>query len=122
MAFLLFLSGLAAIATGVGHSWLGERYVLGPLLASTPEPQSLRQPVQRRLLRAVWHLPSLIWAIMGIATFVLAWTNQFDWRFLIVFGAIYVASAAGNLFAVRGPHVGQALLLTAAGLMALSFV
>ncbi|MGD2132771.1 MAG: hypothetical protein PVI23_08260 [Maricaulaceae bacterium] len=122
MPILLALSGVTAILTAGGHSWLGERHILRPLSSGTAEVGVLRKPVNRRLLRAVWHLPSVIWAVLGAATVALAASGRFDARFLIVFGAIYAASAACNFFAVRGPHVGQALLLATVGLMALSFV
>jgi hypothetical protein len=66
-------------------------------------------------IRAVFHMPSIAWAVLGIA--VLAARIQGGNPLLgIVAAIIFTSSGIGNLAALRRPHFGGLMLLGAAGL------
>jgi len=119
MTLLLIASALLGFGSALGHAFLGERFVLGPIFAAPGENRTLATPYMRRLLRWVWHLPSFAWAQIATATVWLAFAPQdFDIgarSLLLYFGiGIYLTGAVFNLFAMRRPHVGNILLTLAA--------
>lgn len=110
MQSLYLLAGLLALATVVGHSWLGEKFVIGPLLRAEPQPGVLKPNVNRRLVRYVWHLPSAIWLVLG--GYIL-WAASLDRMTPAVawpLGSVFLVSGLANMAAVRGFHFGWALL------------
>ncbi len=111
----LLISSLAGIATAVGHSWLGETAILRPLYREYKGEGVLAPAATRRILRAVFHLPSLAWALTAILTFGFVYHGTTPPIFFTVYGAVlYCLSAAGNLWGLRRPHVGNILLTIAA--------
>ena len=97
-----------------GHSLISERKILGPLYAGNPGGV-LKSRRTRAVIRAVFHMPSIAWAVLGIA--VLAARIQRGNPLLsIVAAIIFTASGIGNLAALRRPHFGGLMLLGAAGL------
>jgi hypothetical protein len=118
MNLLLIVSAIAGFGSAIGHSYLSERFVLRRLYAAPAGNRILEDPIQRRLMYAMWHLPSLTWAIVAAATLCLALApTLFDASartLLLYFGvAIYMSAALWNLIAFRGPHVGNILLTVA---------
>jgi hypothetical protein len=111
---LYILAGLLAFATVVGHSWLGEKFVIGPLLASKPPPPILMATVNRRLVRYVWHLPSAIWAVLGIYILWAGLAEAMTRPTAVVLGVVFVISGFANMAAVRRFHFGWALLFSIA--------
>ena len=114
MLELHLLAAILALATAAGHSWLGERLILGPLLRADPLPGALKQAVNRRLVRWVWHLPSAIWVALGLGVAGLALAGQTTPGAACVIGAAFAVSALANLGALRGVHFGFAMLMAAA--------
>lgn len=119
MDLLLFASALLGFGSALGHAYLGERYVLRPLLKTPGDNGVLNTPSSRNLLRWVWHLPSLAWAQIAAATFWLALApNAFGaagQALLVYFGVgIYVTGAILNAWSMRGLHLGNILLSLAA--------
>lgn len=120
MNVLLIVSAIAGFGSAIGHAYLGERLVLGPLFAGRGDTRVLAIPYMRRLLRWVWHLPSFAWAQVAAATLWLAlapaaW-DETAATLLLYFGVgIYMTGALFNALAMRGPHLGN-ILLTAAAL------
>jgi hypothetical protein len=113
---IAFAAGAAilGIATAIGHSLISERKILGPLYAGHPGGV-LRSRRTRAVIRAVFHMPSIGWAVLGIA--VLAARIQGGNPLLsIVAAIIFTASGIDNLAAHRHPHFGDLILLGAAGL------
>src|ERR1700730_4731703 len=103
---IAFAAGAAilGIATAIGHSPISERKILGPLYAGNPGGV-LKSRRTRAVIRAVFHMPSIAWAVLGIA--VLAARIQGGNPLLsIVAAIIFTASGIGNLAALRRPHVG----------------
>lgn len=118
MNLLLIVSAIAGFGSAIGHSYLSERLVLRPLFASPSGNRVLERPVIRPLMYAMWHLPSLAWALAAGATLWLALSpHAFDAsaRALLLYFAtgIYMPAALWNALAFRGPHLGNVLLTTA---------
>jgi len=113
MQLLYILAGLLALATVVGHSWLGEKFVIGPLLRSDPLPSVLKPTVNRRLVRYVWHLPSAIWLVLGLFILWAAISNRLTPAMAWPLGGVFLVSGLGNMAAVRRFHIGWALLFLA---------
>lgn len=126
MNIALLLSGLLGVASAAGHSWLSERYVLRPLLAES-DSRVLASPAMRRLMRAVWHLPSASWALTGVLTYGfvhhgmvndLTASQSAPPVWFVVYGAlVYGLPAAANAWALRKVHPGNVLLSLAAALL-----
>lgn len=69
---LLAAASLTAM-TGLAHSWLGERLLLGPLLAPATRRGLLRESLYaRRILRYAWHLTSIAWWVLAAILAILA--------------------------------------------------
>lgn len=118
MNVLLIVSAVAGFGSAIGHSYLSERNVLAPLLATRGANKALADVSTRRLMRYLWHLPSLIWAQIATATVwiaLVAPAEQGVRGMLAYFGVgIYAVSAALNALGLRQPHIGNVLLGTAA--------
>ncbi len=118
MNVLLIASALLGFGSALGHAYLGERFVLRPLLAARADNRILNHRSSRSLIRWVWHLPSFAWAQIAGATLWLALlpTSMDDatQSLLLYFGVgIYMTGAVFNAWAMRGPHVGNILLTLA---------
>ncbi len=113
---IAFATGAAilGIATAIGHSLISERKLLGPLYAGNPGGVLKSRPT-RAIIRAVFHMPSMAWAVLGIA--VLAARIEGGNPLLsIVAATIFTGSGIGNLAALRRPHIGGLMMLGAAAL------
>jgi hypothetical protein len=118
MNLLLIASALLGFVSAIGHSYLSERFVLRPLFAKSAGNRILEDPIMRRLMYAMWHLPSLAWTLVACATLWLAFApSAFDATarlLLLAFGGgIYMPAALWNAIAFRRPHIGNVLLTLA---------
>lgn len=109
---LYILAGLLAFVTVAGHSWLGEKFVIGPLLKSEPLPGILKPPVNRRLIRYVWHLPSAVWAVLGIYILWAGLAGAMTKPTAVILGVVFAVSGLANMTAVRRFHFGWILLFS----------
>ena len=115
MNILLLASTVAALASAAGHSWLGETKILRPLYGERTNEGILKPAATRRTLRAVFHLPSVMWAATGILTFGFTWHGTTPPLWFVIYGvAIYGLSAIGNFWGLRRIHIGNILLTLAA--------
>ena len=105
---------LLGVASAIGHSLIGERTILRPLYAGHRDGV-LKSRAIRAVLRAVFHMPSMAWAVLGLGVLVarLEGGNQL---LGIVAAILFAGSGIGNLAALRRPHFGGLLLLGAAAL------
>ena len=124
MNIYLIASAMAGIAAAAGHAYLGERHVLRPMFAHRGDNRVLGNPVSRRVIRWVWHLPSFAWAQIAAATMWFAiyppapGTGGIE--LLAFFGiGVYLTGAIANFWAIRKIHIGNALLAFAALALAL---
>ncbi|MEO5626293.1 MAG: hypothetical protein ABIQ70_09840 [Dokdonella sp.] len=122
MKILLATAGFLAIATGIAHSYLGERLIFRhlrttPLVPSLPAP-----PLQSRHIRilwATWHLASVFgWALAALLL-QLAFEPQggVSARSVLVASATaYLAGSVLVLIGTRGRHPGW-IALAAVGIL-----
>jgi len=57
----LLLAAVLTFLVGAVHSWLGERKLIGPLLAPEGRQGLLARSWARRVLRFAWHLTTVAW-------------------------------------------------------------
>lgn len=111
--YTIAAAGLGILAA-LGHSYLGETNLLGPLYREGASSILTRRRA-RDLIRLVWHLPGAIWALVGL--FLLVFPDDAPLRNLAAI--IYAVSALVNLAALRKPHIGGIGLAAAALLLVL---
>jgi len=119
MNWLLIASAVLGFATAIGHSFVGERFVLGPMYAERGENRVLSRREMRDIIRWVWHLPSFAWAQIAAATLWLALSpsafGASSKALLVYIGVgVYLTAAFFNALALRSPQPGNILLTLAA--------
>lgn len=123
MNLFLALSAAAGMGAALGHSYLGETRVLRPMFGARGDNRTLANVATRRVIRWVWHLPSLAWAQIAAVTFWFAVGLAAPAPVLTSFAyfgaAVYLTGALANLWALRKPHIGSGLLTLAAVALAL---
>jgi hypothetical protein len=100
---------LLSLVVAVAHSTIGERRIFGPL-SGEEQTGTLRGPVVRPLLRAVWHLPSVAWALLGVGVLV-ARLNGGDVLVSAIAATMFGVSGLANVTALRRPFIGGLLLI-----------
>jgi hypothetical protein len=113
---IAFAAGAAAlsVACAIGHSLISERKVLRRLYAE-PRTGLLASRAMRDIIRGVFHMPSLTWAVLGLG--VLAARLEGGNQLLsIVATIIFTGSGIGNLAALRRPHISGLMMIGAAAL------
>ena len=116
---LLLSAAVLTVAIGVAHSWIGERRLIGPLLA--PDRLSgvlAKSDFARQTLRFAWHITSVAW--WGIAAILVALAlRPIDgtgrWT-LIAIAATFLISGLTSLVASRGRHLSWPAFLAVGGL------
>jgi hypothetical protein len=113
---VLLIAGLLAVFISVVHSWLGEKRVIGPLLALDHREGPLARGFMRRLVRYAWHITSIAWTGMGLALVVLARSPLEPTGRLVagVIGATFLVMGAMTLIAGRGRHLAWLVFLAIA--------
>ena len=112
MLIYAIIVAVLGLIVAVAHSVLSERVILGPLYREQTGGLLAAQAM-RDIIRAVFHIPSLAWAGLGLA--VLLNRLQAGSDLLPVTAAIIFAlSGIGNLAALRRPHPGGLILLAMA--------
>ncbi len=116
--YLLIASGALAILGGLGHTWIGEKVIIGPLYAEETSAV-LKNPRTRDILRAVFHIPSAAWAILGAALICASLTQARAPLLVWAAAGIFLVSGFANLIALRRAHPG-AIVFISAGTLALA--
>jgi hypothetical protein len=111
----IVLAVAAALTLGVAfaHSYLGERYILGPLLPRELPPMPAGRKFSARTIRVAWHVTSVAW--LG-----LAWVLLHPERPSMVLLAISATFAATGLAIAgfsRGRHLAWPVFLLIAVLV-----
>jgi hypothetical protein len=106
---LLITAAALLLVTAIAHSTLGERRLLGPLLAR--REGILASDLARFILRFAWHLTSVTWAILALILVQLV-RDPATARFWAATGTGLAFTGIGLFDAVssRGRHVGWPLL------------
>jgi len=114
----LLAAAALAISTAIVHSWLGERVLIGPLLAPERREYPLASDFKRDVLRYAWHLTSLAWVGMGAAFAALAFAPlQPQGRLaILILGTTFLLHGLITLVISRGKHLAWLAFLAIAGL------
>jgi len=111
MNALATAAGLVMAATGIVHSLLGERRLIGPLLASGAFA-GVRKAGPA--MRFTWHLAGLLMMLSGLTV---AWPGT-PAGLVRMIGAFYLLLGLLALVLTRGRHVSGPMF-TAGGVLAL---
>lgn len=108
---------LLALVVGTVHSRYVSYYELDSLYADDPNCAA-----KRRILKVVWHVPSLIW--VATASAILFARSSETTSLALSALAIFSFSLAGlgNFWARRRLFIGNILLLFIAGLIAMDWL
>ena len=113
-------AAVLAVAVGLAHSWLGERYILMRLFRRQDLPHLFgSDEFTRRTLRFAWHLTTVAWLGAAALLLVLA-SSPPDASARVLSGAIaatFLASAVVALVGSRGRHLSWVVFLIIAGLV-----
>ena len=113
----IFLAAAVAtlgVATAIGHSTLSERLFLRPLFAG-PQDGFFAKAATRDITRAVFHIPSLTWGVLGLAV-LLARLCGSSTLLSLSAAVIFAGSGIANIAALRRAHPGGLMLIAAAAL------
>jgi len=112
MMIWLWLATTTMTIVAFVHAILGERRLIGPLLALNQGV--LARPLARQVLRFAWHLTSALMILCGL---VVVWPGTAP-TLIAIIGATWLVAGLVDAVATRGRHVGWPFL-TAAGAFAL---
>jgi hypothetical protein len=117
----LLIAAALTVAIGAAHSWIGERRLIGPLLAPEARQGLLAHAFARQVLRFAWHLTTLAWWGIGAIMIVLAAAPpDGPGRLLLaIIAATFLASGLVTLVASRGRHLAWPVFLAIAILVIL---
>jgi hypothetical protein len=119
---LLVAAGLTSVLA-VAHSYLGERYILIPLLKRTDLPKVFGGEVlTRRTLRFAWHLTTIAW--LGFAGLLVGLSDPaigVAKSQALVIASTFAVSGLVSLVASRGRHLSWVVFFLLAGLIWVAF-
>jgi hypothetical protein len=114
----LLVAALLLFALGLAHSWLGERYIVGPLLRRSDLPRLFGDDgFTRATIRYAWHLTTLAW--WGLATVLVVVSGAMTTvpvgdGLLLALAVTFFCSGLLGLLATRGRHLSWIVLLALA--------
>lgn len=92
------------------HSFFGEKLLLGPMFKHRGN-EVLKSELARKVLRGAWHLTSLLWIIMAIVLYALAFDpSRLAETILLSFGVGSLLAGLYSLIHSRGRHMGWPVL------------
>lgn len=114
----LALAASLTVVIGIVHSWLGERRLIGPLLAIEPRPSILKSGFFRNVLRFAWHITTLAWIGMAAAMLALALAplDRGGRYAAVALGVTFLAHGLLILGMSRGRHLAWPVFLIIGGL------
>lgn len=116
---MLWIAAFIVALTGIVHSWLGERMLIGPMLA--PENRSgplLQRRFNRSLLRFAWHITTVTWFGVSAVLLILgAEPLNAPGRYAVLaIAATFLIMGLISLVVGRGRHPSWAAFLATAAL------
>ena len=113
MTALLFLASLLLVGAGLAHSYLGERYILIPLLR---RPDALPRlfggtDFTVRVLRLAWHATSVAWWGFAAVLVLPAQGDASPRHLAAVVAATFLLTGAMVLIGSRGRHLAWIVFL-----------
>ncbi len=116
MNIALTVAGILAIALGVVHSFLGERYILIRLFRRDNLPQLFGgTEFTSRTLRFAWHITSIAWFGLAALLFQLASNTLSAQRVALVVGFTFAATGLLTLIISRAKHLAWPVFLFIGG-------
>jgi hypothetical protein len=115
----LLVAAILTIGVGAVHSWLGERRLIGPLLAPERRQGLLASSAfARQVLRFAWHVTTVAWWGIALILGALALAPLDPQGRLVVMaiGATFLVTGLLTLVASRGRHLAWPVFLAIAGL------
>ena len=115
----LTAAAFLAFAIGVAHSYLGERFIISPILRRKDLPKIFGSEwLTKRTLRFAWHLTTLAWWGFAAQMFLLASApSPSDRRaILLCISLTFAASAVLSGTFSRGKHFSWIVFLVIAAL------
>lgn len=115
----LFGAALVLFVTGLVHSVLGERALIGPLLAPGTRTGILeKSEFFRQIVRFAWHLTTLAWWALAaiLVSLVKVSAGELATVTLVIIAVMCFLSGVYILAAARGRHLAWILFLAAGGL------
>lgn len=111
---LVAAAGLTVLV-GILHSWLGERRLIGPLLAPGQRSPLLdRSAFYRNVLRFAWHLTTVTWWAFAAVLLVLAAVpvlTATDKIVLAIIAVMFGSSGIVTLVMSRSRHISWPFFL-----------
>lgn len=121
MSLALLISVLLIIATGVAHSYLGERYILMRLFRRGDLPPLFGGPEFTRMtLRFAWHITTVAWFGLAAILLLIAYDQASIVNLLWVLAATSFASALVAALGSRLRHLSWLVFLLIAALLSWS--
>jgi hypothetical protein len=117
-AIALGLAAFLTLAIGLVHSWLGERVLIGPLLAPASRFGLLKESsAARRVLRFAWHLTTLAWwalaaVFLAIAAQPIVGSAR---QVLAILAVFFLVTGLVVLGSSKGRHLAWPVFLAIAG-------
>lgn len=113
---LLVIAAVLLVVLGVGHSIVGERYVVRHLVRRDDLPPVLGgQAFTAGVIRFAWHITSIL--AIGFAAVLALIAFGADWRAIaIAIGVTCLVCAVLPVIYTRGRHVSWAIFVAAGGL------
>jgi hypothetical protein len=108
---LFTLSAIAMTLTAIAHSYVGEKRLIGPLLALNIDMLS---GYRANLVRFAWHFTSVL---MVLTALLVAWPGT-PVPLVRIAGAMWLIAGVGDAILTRSKHIGWPLL-SAAGILTL---
>lgn len=109
----LWLSAAIMGITAAAHSILGEKRLIGPLLALDIGVMS--SALARSVTRFAWHLTTVL---MLLSALLVIWPGS-PRPLVVITGGAWLAAGLTDAIMTRGRHIGWPML-TAAGVLALA--
>lgn len=115
----LVSAGVLTVSIGLIHSWLGERRLIGPLLAVGRRQGMLEGSVfARQVLRFAWHLTTLAWWGFGalLADLSLDTIDVHSRSILGIVAMTFFVTGMAILVSSRGRHLAWPVFFLIAAL------
>ena len=112
MTALLYIAAFLAIAVGIAHSYLGERYILARLFRRNELPKLFGSTeFTARTLRFAWHITTVAWWGFAAILFLLAQQAVSFQRLSLVVAITFLLTAAITAAISRGRHLAWPVFL-----------
>jgi len=117
MKELLYFAAFLAIALGVAHSFLGERYILIRLFRRDNLPKLFGSPdFTIRTLRLAWHVTTIAWFGFGALLLLAGRGDLTTSGTLRVVGITFTITGFLPLFITRGKHLSLFAIVSIGGI------